>query len=104
MKHPFAYVQSPSFTVLAEMDRVGVDFCIDVHGDETLPYNFLSGSEGLPKWGPRLKHLQDKFGEEYKKVSLLSVDCFVFLMVMHVTLPLAESCVFRLPLSASIFC
>ncbi len=56
------------FSVLAEMDRVGVDFCIDVHGDETLPYNFLSGSEGLPKWGPRLKHLQDKFGEEYKKV------------------------------------
>lgn len=50
------------------MDRVGVDFCIDVHGDETLPYNFLSGSEGLPKWGPRLMHLQDKFGEEYKKV------------------------------------
>ncbi len=50
------------------MDRTGVDFCIDVHGDETLPYNFLSGSEGLPKWGPRLKHLQDKFGEEYKKV------------------------------------
>jgi hypothetical protein len=59
--------------VLAEMDRVGVDFCIDVHGDEVLPYNFLSGSEGLPKWGPRLKHLQDKFAAEYLKVRLVGV-------------------------------
>jgi hypothetical protein len=55
-------------TVLAEMDRVGCDFCADVHGDETLPYNFLSGSEGLPAWGPRLKQLQDTFAEAYKKV------------------------------------
>jgi hypothetical protein len=58
----------PYKQVLQEMDRVGVDMCMDVHGDETLPYNFISGSEGLPKWGPRLKMLQDTFIEEFKKV------------------------------------
>jgi murein tripeptide amidase MpaA len=30
------------------MQRVGVDFGLDVHGDEALPYNFISGSEGIP--------------------------------------------------------
>ena len=57
-----------TITVLAEMTRIGVDFCIDVHGDEALPYNFLSGSEGVGKWGPRLKHLQDKFAKSFRQV------------------------------------
>eukprot|EP00428_Durinskia_dybowskii_P061189 CAMPEP_0170384754 /NCGR_PEP_ID=MMETSP0117_2-20130122/16162_1 /TAXON_ID=400756 /ORGANISM="Durinskia baltica, Strain CSIRO CS-38" /LENGTH=367 /DNA_ID=CAMNT_0010640515 /DNA_START=149 /DNA_END=1252 /DNA_ORIENTATION=- len=57
------------YHVLAEMDRVGCDMCMDIHGDETLPYNFLSGSEGLPKWGPRLKMLQDHFTEAFLKAS-----------------------------------
>mmetsp|Transcript_874 Transcript_874/g.1445 ORF Transcript_874/g.1445 Transcript_874/m.1445 type:complete len:215 (-) Transcript_874:55-699(-) len=57
------------FHVLAEMTRIGVDFCIDVHGDEALPYNFLSGSEGVGKWGPRLKHLQDKFAKSFRQAS-----------------------------------
>ena len=30
------------------MDASGVDFCLDVHGDEELPYNFLAGAEGIP--------------------------------------------------------
>ena len=34
--------------VLAEMDRVGCDFNLDVHGDEGLPYNFIAGYEGIP--------------------------------------------------------
>ncbi|HEY0115769.1 MAG TPA: M14-type cytosolic carboxypeptidase, partial [Allosphingosinicella sp.] len=34
--------------VLAEMDRTGVDFAMDVHGDEAIPYNFLAGFEGIP--------------------------------------------------------
>lgn len=32
----------------AAMDASGVDFCLDVHGDEELPYNFLAGAEGIP--------------------------------------------------------
>ena len=30
------------------MDAVGVDFAMDVHGDEAIPYNFLAGFEGIP--------------------------------------------------------
>jgi hypothetical protein len=36
---------------------------MDLHGDEKLPFNFLSGSEGVPRWqdGPRLRDLQSGF-------------------------------------------
>jgi murein tripeptide amidase MpaA len=36
--------------VLAEMDRTGVDWAIDVHGDEAIPANFIAGYEGIPSW------------------------------------------------------
>jgi murein tripeptide amidase MpaA len=38
---------------LAAMDRTGVDFAMDVHGDESIPYVFLAGFEGIPKWTDR---------------------------------------------------
>ena len=31
-----------------EMDRTGVDFAMDVHGDEAIAANFLAGFEGIP--------------------------------------------------------
>ena len=30
------------------MDASGVDFAMDVHGDESLPHNFIAGFEGIP--------------------------------------------------------
>ncbi len=39
--------------VLYVRDRIratGLDFGLDVHGDECLPYNFLAGTEGIPGW------------------------------------------------------
>jgi murein tripeptide amidase MpaA len=33
-----------------EMDRTGVHFAMDVHGDEAIPANFLAGFEGIPNW------------------------------------------------------
>ena len=30
------------------MDATGVDFAMDVHGDESLPHNFIAGFEGIP--------------------------------------------------------
>jgi murein tripeptide amidase MpaA len=33
-----------------EMDRTGVHFAMDVHGDEAIPANFLAGFEGIPSW------------------------------------------------------
>ena len=55
--------QSPEvFLVSAEMARTGVDFCLDVHGDEALPYNFIAGPEGIPSYtdalAQKLAHFQ----------------------------------------------
>jgi murein tripeptide amidase MpaA len=32
------------------MDESGVDFAMDVHGDEAIPYVFIAGFEGIPGW------------------------------------------------------
>ena len=36
--------------VLNRMLETGLDFGLDVHGDEALPYNFIAGTEGTPSW------------------------------------------------------
>ena len=36
--------------VLRAMDHSGVDFAMDVHGDEAIPYVFIAGFEGIPRW------------------------------------------------------
>ncbi|MCH8862421.1 MAG: hypothetical protein IID51_07915 [Proteobacteria bacterium] len=36
------------FLTRAAMHETGVDFHMDVHGDEVLPYNFIAGFEGVP--------------------------------------------------------
>ena len=35
------------FITLEKMKETGVRFCLDVHGDEELPYNFIAGSDGV---------------------------------------------------------
>ena len=43
--------QSPEvFLVQREMERTGVDFLLDVHGDEPNPYCYILGTEGLGDW------------------------------------------------------
>lgn len=44
-----------------KMDETGVDLCLDVHGDEELPYNFISGAEGIGGWTERQAGLQKRF-------------------------------------------
>ena len=39
--------------VLEKMQQTGLDFGLDVHGDEALPYNFIAGTEGIPGWNAR---------------------------------------------------
>jgi murein tripeptide amidase MpaA len=36
--------------VLARMEATGVDFAMDVHGDEAIPHVFIAGFEGIPNW------------------------------------------------------
>ena len=38
--------------LLAAMDETGVDFAMDVHGDEAIPHVFLAGFEGIPSLRP----------------------------------------------------
>jgi murein tripeptide amidase MpaA len=38
------------FHVKKAMQETGVDFLLDVHGDESLPYCFIAGTEGLSNW------------------------------------------------------
>ncbi|GGO98579.1 M14 family metallopeptidase [Stakelama pacifica] len=46
------------FLTLKRMDETGVDFAMDVHGDEAIPANFLAGFEGIPSW-------TDALGEKF---------------------------------------
>ena len=54
--------QSPEvFLVRQKMMEVGVDLSLDAHGDESLPYNFVVGTEGNPGYTPRLEALENTF-------------------------------------------
>jgi murein tripeptide amidase MpaA len=37
------------------MDETGIDFAMDVHGDEAIPAVFLAGFEGIPSWSEQLQ-------------------------------------------------
>ena len=50
--------------VRAAMDETGVDFAMDVHGDEAIPYVFLAGFDGIPSWTQRQGDLYKRFGSE----------------------------------------
>lgn len=45
------------------MRRYGVDFHLDVHGDEEVPYNFLMGFEGITKPPARLLGQAERFAK-----------------------------------------
>lgn len=57
------------YLVLQKMIETGCDLAFDVHGDEALPYNFIAGSEGIPKWSDRLSGLLENFKSSYVKSS-----------------------------------
>jgi len=54
--------KSPEVYLVRERMRdTGVDFCLDVHGDEGLPYVFIAGSDGIPSLTPKLSELRLAF-------------------------------------------
>jgi len=57
------------FLVLQKMHETGVDLCLDVHGDEGLPYVFVAGSESLPTWTEAQAAQQKRFIEDFKIAS-----------------------------------
>lgn len=62
--------QSPEvYLVRNKMDSTGVDFCLDVHGDEALPYNFVAGSEGNPGYNKKIGKLEESFVRHWISIS-----------------------------------
>ncbi|WP_137174773.1 M14-type cytosolic carboxypeptidase [Massilia sp. HP4] len=57
------------FLVLKKMHETGVDLCLDVHGDEGLPYVFVAGSESLPNFTKEQGEAQDRFIADFKIAS-----------------------------------
>jgi murein tripeptide amidase MpaA len=51
------------------MDETGVDFAMDVHGDEAIPANFLAGFEGIPSFTERQQRLFNLFAETLERIS-----------------------------------
>ncbi|KZE33878.1 M14 family metallopeptidase [Crenobacter luteus] len=63
--------QSPSlekspevYYVREKMKETGVDLFLDIHGDETIPYVFLAGNDGIPSFDERLAELQERFRQQ----------------------------------------
>ena len=49
------------FLVRKKMQESGVDFFLDVHGDEAIPNNFLDSAKGIPTWDDRHETLFDRY-------------------------------------------
>lgn len=57
--------RSPEVVAIRDaMDESGVDFSIDVHGDEAIPAVFFAGFEGIPAWTQR----QGEGYERYRRI------------------------------------
>jgi len=57
------------FLILQEMDNSGVDFFLDVHGDENLPHSFFAGAQGASRWTNRLSLLLQRLAEAYQSAN-----------------------------------
>jgi murein tripeptide amidase MpaA len=51
------------------MEETGVDFAMDIHGDEAIPANFLAGFEGIPSLSDRQSRLFAAFSETLERLS-----------------------------------
>jgi murein tripeptide amidase MpaA len=57
--------RSPEVYLVRERMRAsGLDFALDVHGDEGLPYNFISGLDGVESVTSSIRALQAKYEAE----------------------------------------
>ncbi|WP_339713722.1 M14-type cytosolic carboxypeptidase [uncultured Sneathiella sp.] len=57
------------YLVREKMRETGVDFCLDVHGDEGLPHNFIVGAQGIPSWNAEKDRLLTDFKRSWQKIN-----------------------------------
>jgi murein tripeptide amidase MpaA len=65
---PSADTSPEVLLVRSKMQETGVDLFLDIHGDESLPYVFVAGTEGVPSYTDAIRQLEDKF-KHYLMVS-----------------------------------
>ena len=53
------------YYVREKVHQTGVDLFLDVHGDESIPYNFIAMCEGNPSYDDRIKTLEDNFLRDF---------------------------------------
>jgi murein tripeptide amidase MpaA len=62
--------RSPEVLAVREaMDASGVDFAMDIHGDEAIAANFLAGFEGIPSWNEGKQKIFDLFAEALVRIT-----------------------------------
>lgn len=66
---PSAEYSPEVYYVRQYMQTTGVDFCLDVHGDEALPYNFIAGAQGTPSWSEKKQQQLDAFQQTLAKLN-----------------------------------
>ena len=57
------------YYVRKKMHETGVDLFLDIHGDEAIPYIFVSGTEGTPNYNPRIAELEILFKNAFQAAS-----------------------------------
>lgn len=62
--------KSPEVLCVREaMDQSGVDFAMDVHGDEAIPANFLAGFDGIPSLKDEQLALFKRYSDTLERIS-----------------------------------
>lgn len=57
------------YYVKKKMEEIGVDLNLDIHGDESLPFVFASGIEGIPSYDEKMEHITQKFLQTWKQIN-----------------------------------
>ncbi|HEY0135717.1 MAG TPA: M14-type cytosolic carboxypeptidase [Nannocystis sp.] len=68
-QNPTAERSPEILLVRRRMEATGVDFCLDVHGDEALPYNFIAGADGVASVTQRVRALQVSYEKALMRAS-----------------------------------
>jgi len=67
--NPTAEKSPEVLCVRNRMDATGVDFAMDIHGDEAIPANFLAGFEGIPSLTANQSKLFKQFSDTLERLS-----------------------------------
>ncbi|MCQ9326633.1 M14 family metallopeptidase [Neisseria dentiae] len=57
------------YYVREKMLETGVDLFLDIHGDETIPFVFVAGTEGVPSYNGRIAELEIRFKNAFAAAS-----------------------------------